>query len=65
MKCLKYKNDVTLSAISSMIAHSPIVVARPIRPLALLPDGFECADIIILDWIVSAGVAHRPWYFAN
>ena len=65
MKFVSCKNGVTLSAISSMVARSPIVVAGPIHPLARFPDGFKRADIIILDWIVSAVVAHRPWYFVN
>ncbi len=57
--------SVMLSRISRMIAHSPIVVAEPIHPLAHFPYGFERVDIIILDWIVSAAAVRRPLSFAN
>ena len=56
---------IRLWAISSMVAHSPIVVAGPVHPLARFPYGFERVDINILDWIVAAGAAHRPLSFAN
>jgi hypothetical protein len=57
--------NVSLSAISTMVAHSTIVVAGPFHPLARFPNGFESADIDILDWIVAAGAAHQLLYFAN
>jgi hypothetical protein len=65
MRSLKIQKSVMHSRISSMIAHSPIVVAEPIHPLAHFPYGFERADIIILDWIVSAPAVRRSLSFAN
>jgi hypothetical protein len=65
MKSLKNQNSVSLSAIATVVAHSPIMVERPAHPLARLPYGFDRTDIIILDWIVAARVANRALSFAN
>ena len=59
------RQTVSLSAISTMVARSPIVVAGSVHPLARFPYGFERVDINILDWIVAAGAAHRPLSFTN
>jgi hypothetical protein len=56
---------VSLSAIYTVVAHSAIVAAGPVHPLARFPNGFERADINILNWIVAAGAAHQPLSFAN
>ena len=58
--------NVSLAAIVTTVAASQILVAVPVHPsTARLPHGFERADIIILDWIIAASVAHRPLSFAN
>jgi hypothetical protein len=65
MKSLKNQSGVSLSAIATVVAHSPIMVERPVHPLARLPYGFERTDISILDWIITARVANRASSFAN
>jgi hypothetical protein len=57
---------VSLAPIATTVAASRMLVAVPVDPsAALLPHGFERADIIILDWIIAASAAHRPLSFAN
>jgi hypothetical protein len=41
-----------LDTLVAVIAHSEIVVAKP---LERLPAGFDKVDIAILDWIASEG----------
>ena len=65
MKFLKNQSSVSLSAIATVVAYSPIMVEKPVHPLVRLPYGFERSDIIILDWIVTARVANRASSFAN
>jgi hypothetical protein len=65
-KVIPGHRSVSLSAIATMVAEAPILVALPIHPSAArLPHGFERVDITILDWIVAARVVHRPLSFAN
>jgi hypothetical protein len=60
------RRTVSLSAIATMVADSPIIVAAPVHPSAgCLPHGFERTDIVILDWIVAASATHRPLSFVN
>jgi len=45
-----------LETLTTVIAHSQIVVARAFAGAARrLPAGFEAADVAILDWIASEG----------
>jgi hypothetical protein len=41
----------------AVIAHSQIVVPRPVepRPLSCVPDGFDEVDLAVLDWIAAEG----------
>jgi hypothetical protein len=58
---LQHRPDI--ETLASVIAHSPIVVARvltqPCRRARLradsLPDGFEDVDLAILRWIAQEG----------
>jgi len=47
------QDHVELAALMAMIAHSQIVVARPVKPASLprLPAGFDEIDLAVLDWI--------------
>jgi hypothetical protein len=55
------RRTANLAAIATMIADSPILVAVSVHSSAgSLPDGFERADIIILNWIIAASAARRP-----
>jgi hypothetical protein len=41
----------------AVIAHSQIVVPRPVEltPLPHVPDGFDEVDFAVLDWIAAEG----------
>jgi hypothetical protein len=51
---MKFKCDVSVSAIFATVRHSPFSVAPPFSPTAHLPRGYGRADVKILNWIVSA-----------
>jgi hypothetical protein len=70
VKVRKYQNGVSLAALCTVVARSPIVIAKPViakpKPsLARFPYGFEPTDIKILDWIIGTAAVHRPWSFRN
>jgi hypothetical protein len=50
MKPLSDRHAATLREFVGAIAHSPIVVGRPV---VALPEGFEPIDVAILNWIVA------------
>jgi len=52
MKLMTDQDRPTLAALIAVIAHSPIMVARP---AAVLPDGFEEMDLAVLRWIAAEG----------
>ncbi|HMK69627.1 MAG TPA: hypothetical protein VK442_01515 [Xanthobacteraceae bacterium] len=52
MQLLTDEDDAALAMLIAAIAHSPIIVAAPAQRL---PDGFDDADLAILDWIVAEG----------
>lgn len=46
---------VAFATLTAVIAHSPIVLPRPIGFSAYLPAGFDAVDIAVLDWIAAEG----------
>jgi hypothetical protein len=48
------QDGVELAELAAVIAHSPIVVARPVTVLRL-PAGFGAVDVAILEWIAAEG----------
>jgi hypothetical protein len=52
MKLSIDQDRVTVETLAATIAHSQIVVARPVTRL---PDGFEGIDVAILEWIAAEG----------
>jgi hypothetical protein len=55
MKRSRDQNGLALETLVGMIAHSQIVVARPVKPTSRFPAGFGAVDISILDWIAAEG----------
>ena len=55
MKTARNQVRPDLSVISTMIAHSPIVVELPAAIAQHLPAGFDDVDIAILEWIAAEG----------
>jgi hypothetical protein len=49
---MKFKCDVSVSAIVATVRHSPFF-APPFSPTARLPRGYGRVDVKILNWIVS------------
>jgi hypothetical protein len=50
------RNDCPdLETLAAVIAHSQIVVTRPVGGIRQLPAGFDDMDIAILDWIAAEG----------
>jgi hypothetical protein len=47
---------VSVETIGEVIARSPIVVSRPVT---LLPEGFDEADLAVLDWLAAEGARLR------
>jgi len=45
--------DSFLEIVTTVIAHSQIVVREPTRPVRWVPAAFDAVDIAILEWIAS------------
>ena len=50
------QNLVNVETIGAVIARSPIVVPSPVT---LLPEGFEEADLAVLNWLAAEGARLR------
>jgi len=60
MKPTTNQQNVDLATLLAVIGHSPILVARTtlrryLAPCKRLPEGFDQADIAVLDWIAGEG----------
>ena len=65
MKSARNQVRPDLSVISTVIAHSPIVVVLPAAIAQHLPAGLDDVDIAILEWIAAEGRRIRPDYLPN
>jgi len=55
MKKAENQDDLTVAALTAMIARSQIVLAQAEKPAVRLPAGFDAVDLAILDWIAAEG----------
>lgn len=55
MKLIEDQDRPDLETLAAVIAHSQIVVVRPVTRTARLPTGFDEFDLAILDWIAAEG----------
>ncbi len=56
---MKSPMDQTLlnvETIGEVIARSPIIISPPMTPL---PEGFDEADLAVLDWLAAEGARLR------
>ncbi len=56
MKNLMDQTLFNVETIGEVIARSPIIVSPPVT---LLPEGFDEADLAVLDWLAAEGARLR------